>query len=443
VTVLRLPLLPVLRRIGRGARAVLSRARRRPRTTVLVLTLLLAAAAGGVYGYACHSWHRAQAAVREIRLDEAKDRLTFCRRVWPRSVEVHLLSARVARLNGDYAEAESHLNRCMQLEGGATDPIQLEFLLMRAQSGEIDELAPTLVRLVEDNHPESLLILETMARTYMHGLQYGPAYQCLSRWIAAAPDDARPYHWRGWVMERMNHPQKAEEDYRRSLELDPELSSVRLRLAEMLLEDNQPLEALPHLERLRASEPDRPELLARMGQCRFLQGRTVEARELLTAAVGQLPNDLSILILLAKLDLQDNRPADAERWLRRVLAIDSFDTEAQYTLSLALRAQKRRAEADAAMALYEKHKALVEQSNRLLAAEAERPSGRAEKAYEIGAHMLQLGQERLGVHWLRQALLRDPTYVPAHQRLAEFFEAKGDKEQAAEHRRWVPSPDKR
>src|SRR5262249_58703663 len=98
---------------------------------------------------------------------------------------------------------------------------QLEFLLMRTQTGEVEEVTPSLIALVDSNHPDSLLILETMARTYMHGLRYGPAYQCLNRWIAISPDDGRPYQRRGWGISPMNHPAWPAADYQRSLALNP------------------------------------------------------------------------------------------------------------------------------------------------------------------------------------------------------------------------------
>src|SRR5262249_42097663 len=152
------------------------------------------------------------------------------------------------------------------------------------------------------------------ARAYMHRLRYQPANACLSRWIEEAPDSAKPYYWRAWVLERMNNPRKAMADYRCALEHDPEHFQARLRIAEMLLEDNDPLRALPHLERLRRTFPDSPHVKARLGQCYLLQGKRAQARELLEAAQPDLPDDAPLLIHLAKLDLQE-RPARAERWL--------------------------------------------------------------------------------------------------------------------------------
>jgi tetratricopeptide (TPR) repeat protein len=410
--------------------------RARPWTTCLGLVVLIVLGTlGGLYGYACHQWHTACAEVRDGRAAQARDRLPLCLFVWPSSAEVHLLAARAARLTGDYPEAEAHLKQCLRLQGGASEASQLEFLLLRVQTGEEDEVAPALLDLVENEHPESLLILETLARAYMHHLRYGPAYNALTRWIARAPDAAKPYHWRGWVLERMNSHEQAMLDYRKALSLDPDLAQVRLRVAEMLLEDHNPREALGHLEHLHRQVGDRPDVQARLGQCHFQQGRLEEARRILEEVVRHLPTDAAVLVHLGKLEQQQGRPAKAEEWLRRALAADPADTEARFALASCLRLQGRTQEAAAAQREYEKHKALLQRANRLLQDEAKNPGTSPTRPAEVGALLLEVGQEKQGLYWLDQALQRDPGNQPALRALVAHFERRGDSERAAAYRR--------
>jgi Tfp pilus assembly protein PilF len=47
------------------------------------------------------------------------------------------------------------------------------------------------------------------------------------------------------------------------------------------------------------------------------------------------------------------------------------------------------------------------------------------------------------LYWLNQALERSERYQPAHKALAEYFEKKGAKDQAAAHRRFLNEPDKK
>lgn len=420
------------------------RVSRHPRITALVLVLLLLAVTGvGLPCYAYHRWHAAQAAVKEGRLAEARGSLDFCLIVWPRSLPVHLLAARAARLSGDFAGAEAQLNQCLKLHNGATEATQLEFLLMRVQQGEVDEVSQPLMLYVENKDPETPLILETLSRSYMHDLRYRPAYACLTRWIQEAPDAAQPLFWRGWVQERLSDSEGAVKDYQQALELDPDLTAARLRLAEILLERSNPPEALPHLERLRQQYPNRPDVLARLGECRLLQGRPEEARPLLEAAVKQLPDDPLLLVALAKLELADERPVEAESWLRHLLKADPFDVEAEYTLVSSLQLQGRREEAAALLDQYLKHKALLTRANRLLKEEADHPTNDAGAAAEIGALFLSIGQEHVGLYWLHQALQRDPVHQSVHKALAEYYEKKGEKEQAETHRRWLTQANKK
>jgi tetratricopeptide (TPR) repeat protein len=403
------------------------------------MTLLALAGAGlGFYLFALHKWHAAQLAVEHERTVEARSHLDFCLMVWPRSIPLHLLAARAAWQGGDLERSEALLNRCLKLQQGATEEIQLEFLLLRAQAGEIDEVAPALLEYVEKNSSNLPLILESMARAYMRSLQYGAAYACLNRWIEAAPDTARAYHYRGWVTERLDSAKEALADYERALTLDPDLAPVRLRVAEMLLEDTRSLEALPHLERLTKQYPTRPDIMARMGHCYLLQGRNEDARKLLVAAVQLLPDDAALLHNLAKLELQEKKWAEAEAWLRHALEVDRADTEALYSLASALRFQGRNDEAAAVLERHTEMTAVLERANRMLRAEARHPSTTPVGPSELGSLLIRLGQEQLGVHWMEKALSLDPAHQPTHQALAAYYQSKGDTQKAMAHRTWLP-----
>jgi tetratricopeptide (TPR) repeat protein len=417
-------------RLGRAVR-------RRPRTTVLAVVAVVFAGGAAFYGYAVREWRQAVAAVRDARPSEARGRLNLCLKVWPNDPAVHRLAARAAWQTGDLKFAEEQLNQCLKLEHGASEDTQLEFLLMRTRTGELPEVVPLLYDFVARGHPDSVVILETIASAYMHDLQYHEAYLALSRWVLVAPNSPRAYNFRGWVLERLNQAAAAMDDYLKALELDPNLTVVRLRVAEMYLEDKDPVQALPHLEFLLAQDPNRPETRARLGQCRYLQGRPAEARQLLEGVVNELPNDTKVLLYLAKLDLDDGRADRAAEYLRRVLALEPSELEAKFVLITALRTQGRDAEADAELADYNRQRAELERVDSLLVAEAKAPSRDPQVAYEIGALLLRIHREPQGIHWLTEALERDPNHRPSHQLLADYFETHGEPERAAVHRKYL------
>ena len=430
-------MLRYLMRTGRVALYPIRLVIRRPRTTFAVAGFFLAASATFGVWYVRHQWQAAREALVADRPDEARSRLAICLAIWPQDAEVRVLAARAARLSGDLTAAEDHLNRCLKLRGGATEAVQLEFLLLRVQTGDLDEVERPLIETVERKHPDSPHILETLAKAYMRRLRYRPAYACLSRWIELRPDAAKPYLLRGWVLERLNHPKPAMQDYLKALESDPDLIPVRLRVAEMLLEDNLASEALPHLEQLHRQAPDLPQVQARLGMCRFLQGQPAEARRLMEAAVIHLPDDPVLLIHLARLDLGEGRYTEAEQRLRRVLQSDPSDTEAWFNLFSVLRLLDRPNESAAALKEYERNKVLVDRSNKLLKDVADTPTGGPDDYSELGETLIQIGKDQHGLYWLERALERDPGHQRSHRALAAYYEKKGDATNAASHRRQV------
>jgi tetratricopeptide (TPR) repeat protein len=350
---------------------------------------------------------------------------------------VHLLAARAARLKGEYVKAEGHLNKCLQLSREATEAVQLENLLMRGQRGEVDEVAADLMRLVDSKHPESPLILETISRAYVNHLRFGPALVYLERWIQEAPHSADAYFWRGWSLERLDYLERAFADIQRAVDLAPDRVLFRLQLADMYLERNYTPQALPHLESLRKQCPEIATIQARLGYCRFVLGQEQEGRGLLEAALEKRPDDPALLLYLARVELQEGRFQEAEKWAGRLMQLDPHNQEAQATLVNSLRLQGRQKEAAAAQAQYEKILALWHLSNELLMQETEHPGRDHNRTAEIGRTLLDLGQEPQGLYWLGQALKRDPGHQLAHRVLADYFQKKGDREKAAAHRRWL------
>lgn len=402
---------------------------------VIVTAVVLSGAAAAFYAYATHHWRLAEQAVAQGRWNDAEQSLQLCLKVWPRSPRVHLLAARTARSIGDFPRAERHLGECSRLAGGPSEAVQLEFLLMRVQTGEVDQVGPGLIELADGGHPDAALIIETVARAYLFNLRYAPALAMLERWIEAAPAAAEPHRLKGWLLERVNRADEAVKSYQRALELDPKLVAARLSLVEILLGRSSAPEALPHLELLGEQAPDRPDVMARTGQCKLLLGELDEARRLMEAALVKMPKDAPLLVALARLELSAGDPAKAEQYLGRVLKADPADVEAQFTLISALQLQGKHEEGKAARARYDQVKALLERANDLLEGEAQNPTTDPESVYDLGASLLRIGHARLGLYWLNQALERAPDYEPAHRALAEHYEQIGDEPRAAAHRR--------
>lgn len=411
--------------------------RKRSRLLPFVALVLLAAAGAGFYGYALHRWDAAQKAVKEKHYDEAQRDLKLCLLVWPRSVPVHLLAARTARLRGELKEAEAILNRCLKLNKGSSAEIQLEFLLLRVQGGEIDRVVDELMLYVETGSPDSPLILETLALVYMQTRRYGQAFKCLSRWHDIEPDSPEPFRWRGWVLERMNDRDAALNEYKQALARDPNHFQVRFRLAETYLERNDPGAAAPLLEELWKQFPDRGDVQARLGQCRFIQGEMEEARRFLEAALKQLPDDPAVLIYLAKIDLREDPPrlAEAEDLLHRAIALDPTDLETQYQLIRCLEMQGRPKEAQALQKQMDRDQATLKRVHQTLREDADRPVTDPVLLTEVGLTFLRAHNDHVALFWLNRALESDPDYQPALKALVEYYEKNGQATKAAPYLR--------
>jgi hypothetical protein len=107
----------------------------------------------------------------------------------------------------------------------------------------------------------------------------------------------------------------------------------------------------------------------------------------------------------------------------------------------ALQAQNRTDEANVALGQLEKDRALLDRVSHLLQDEATRPGTDPALAHEIGATFLKIGQERLAIFWLEQALQRDPAHQQTHKILSEYYQKNGDEKRAAAHRRQLHEPD--
>lgn len=414
---------------------------RYPRTILFSLTcLVLIGASAGLVGYAYHHWHAAQAALKEGRLADANRSLDVCLWFWPRSVPVHLLRTRAARLKGDFGDAETLLNHCLELGTESREDIQIEFLLIRVQTGEADSVEQDLMAFVENNHPESEMILDTLAEAYLTNHRYRAGVYYLDRWIEKFPQTPRPYFWRGWVAERLTDEKAALADYGKAVELAPHHINFRLRLAEYLLERNNVPEAFSHLQVLKELAPERGEVLMLLGYCYLTGGEGRKARPLLEAALKKLPEDPALLTRLARLEKQEGRYPEGEKLLRRLLKLEPYDLEAEFQLSECLRLQYRKDEAAAMLRQYNKHYVLVKRINDVLKEETEKESNDPTGPYEAGIRLMEIGQDHVGEYWLYEALKRAPWHQPSHKALASYYEKKGEPDKAEAHRRWLSDP---
>jgi tetratricopeptide (TPR) repeat protein len=413
--------------------------RRRPILSGAVLLVLVAALALiGTHLWALHEFHEAEVALNDERGADAYKHLTFCLTVWPWSDDVHFLAARIARNSGAYPEAEAQLAECRKLQHGSSARTQLEILLLRAQRGDVEKVGDGLMYQAQHDKTHEREILETLARGHMKLMRFVPALGLLDRCLAEYPDDVRALDWRGWILERLQRPEAAAKDYERALELSPGRTEVRIRLASLYLGHSDPESAEPLLKVLEKTHPERLDVQLVLAQTRFFQGQTEEARVLFDRVLAVDPKSAVALLYRGKIELQAEppQPQEAEKYFRRLLQEDANSVEGLYNLHDSLRNQPGREKEDAeVLRKHEEAKAKGLRIQALLAGEAERPSQKADAAYELGKLNEELGQADLAIYWLRTAESRDASHKPTHALLAKIFEKSGREDEAAQERR--------
>jgi tetratricopeptide (TPR) repeat protein len=405
---------------------------------VSLLTLVgLGIALAGTQVWAYHHYRAAQEALRRYRLSEAQAHLQTCLRIWPYSYQTRLQVAQTARRLGDLEEAERQLTRCQEMRGGFPEEVMVEQALLRAQRGGMDAATSFLRPLVEQNHPATPLILEAMAKGYSKVYRYTDAAAVLDLWVERSPDDMEARFLRGWVLEQLGVAQLALDDYRRALEIDPENDECRLQLAVLLMDENHPVEALEHLERLQQQRPNDPQLLVRIARCQMALGRHPEASAVLSQVLQDSPRFRPALCAQGQLSMELNDPKEAEKWLRAALAMDSADFQSQFTLSKSLRQQGRDREALAVEERVTRIEMDISRIRNIIKEEFPKAPHDPALMTEIGTILLRAGSDREGLQWLHSALREDPGYASAHRALADYFEGRGDARQAAQHRKFL------
>src|SRR5262249_41277257 len=187
---------------------------------------------------------------------QARRHLSFCLQARPEDVSVHLLAAQAARRAGDLDAATRHLDRCLEV-GASGDATALEANLLRAQQGELTPAVEGYLKIrLQDQPPETPLILEAMTWGYVQTGQLLEARAGVEELLEWQPDHALAPVWHGEILERLQCPRLALEPFRRAVELDPEQEYGRLCLAELLMTLNQPGDAAPHFEFLHGRQPD-------------------------------------------------------------------------------------------------------------------------------------------------------------------------------------------
>jgi tetratricopeptide (TPR) repeat protein len=415
---------------------------------LLVLAFSPTLLAGGWYARG-HYWlprkslAEAERALKQGEFEQARLELEECLLAWPRDPHIYFLLARTARRARDLDQAERHLLHCEQLQNGRSDPrlgdTELERMLILAQRGMLTETEHLLRRRIQQEHPDRLLILETLSWEFMGRNRISEALALLDLWLEKEPDNYEALVRRGWVHEHMFDLDRAAEDYRKALALRPERDNVRQRLTEVLLKRNRTTDALAEAEELVRRQPDNPDANFCYARCLRLLGRNQDAEQWLDRLLASQPRHAQALGMRAQLAVETGRDQEASELLARAIELDPSAQSHKYTLLLCLNRLGKTKEAKIVEAKMAESAAEVKRMDQLVREVNQKPNDPALR-YEAGMIFLRNGFTQDGLHWLSTALDVDPNHRPTHQALADHFERTGEHELAGYHRRFLEKP---
>ena len=159
-----------------------------------------------------------------------------------------------------------------------------------------------------------------------------------SLWADAAeksPGKFRVWSNLGVALAAKGREKDAADCYRKSVQIEPAFANGVLNLSNSLLRLNRPKEALSEIDRLREHNPEafeRAPILYTKALGLLQTGKPQEATNLLREVVEKEPRDFMSHRLLGIIFSDAGKKAEAERHLRRALALEPNDAHTRQAL---------------------------------------------------------------------------------------------------------------
>ncbi len=282
----------------------------------------------------------------------------------PKDLPARLLAAQTARRRRAYYNAVEHLQAYERI-GGRKEDVALEQSLSRAQQGNLREARQLLQKWTDrTGSVETPLVLEAALdgtldvylpqsafRPQVSDDEAAPTPGELLRaadvWLQLRPsraDQVQGYIWRGRANRVADLHAQAISDFRTALELDPSHLQARAFLS-LAISQESPQESRDHLRYLHERLPDDVQITYQLATVLRNLGRLQEAKKLLDGLLGRNPHLFSALLERGYIALDEQKPDEAEHWLRIAHAEAPNDAEANLALGRCLRIAGKSTEA--------------------------------------------------------------------------------------------------
>jgi predicted Zn-dependent protease len=379
-------------------------------------------AALGAYLLWLYHFRAAEGALKEFRLDRARDHLAQCLKVWPYGSETQFLAAQTARRLDALDEAEQRLSE-YERDRGPSPAAALERALLRAQRGDVDDVKARLYALVEKDDPQADLALEALARGHLLNFRTDLALKALDMLLERHPDHLPALVLRASIYEELRRTEDAANDYGRAVERDPEAFEPRLRLAGLLSTLGRAREAIYHYEWLRQLRPGDARVVVGLARGRVDQQERAEARRLLDELLASQPDDVPALVERGRLDVRAGKPQEAAPLLRRATRLGPHDRDAFWVLHLCLEMLGEEDEDRLCLAGVTRIDGERQRLEDLLSQVREDPYNPSLRC-ELGVFLIRIDRGEEGARILSEVVALDPRHERARRALDEYSQRK-------------------
>ncbi len=343
--------------------------------------------------------------------------------------ETHFLLARTHRRMGNFDKVSPFLRRAQKL-GGDPQRAQRETWLLLAQSGQLREAEPHLADLLMDPRDDGADICEAYVHGLFANLRVDEALQLLDLWQKQYPEDPEAFFMRAYLLDALSLFPESVAAYRAGLNIAPDRTTMRRRLAQVLMKTREFDEADGLLRRCVQEAPEDREAAAVWATCLFERGETQEARQVLDPLLAKGSGDFQIRKLAGEIAVAEARFQEAVPHLRVAVEQCPHDTTARYALANALKALGHTDEAQPHFDYVDAAKEPLDRLTQQLSLAVEQPKN-AELRFDIATTLMKYGSPDDAMRWLRNVLELEPNHQGALEALASWYQVPGDQPRAS------------
>jgi tetratricopeptide (TPR) repeat protein len=233
----------------------------------------------------------------------------------------------------------------------------MELIEIYSKTGDLDKAAET-VNTLRKLEPTNEAVLYAAYRIYSD-----LTAESLLSLSVVAPNSARMHQALAHELAKRGETEKAIENYRTALKLDPQLPGIHFELAEMLSTLTTPeslAEAESEYKAALQANPSDEQSECRLGDIALRRNDTKEAFDRYTKAVQLQPGDPDANIGLAKVLMSLDQPEKAQPLLEHAIQLDPTSAVAHFRLSAVYRETGRPEDAKHELEQYQKYKGMKE-----------------------------------------------------------------------------------